>query len=99
MNKNKEIALQIVSFDRAEKSPKELAEKYCEVLDTLDNHSGSKGCTGVAIGGTSDGVRKLTKIEVITRALRDAGFFIVDYKSNYDGARSLTGLVIAPLKD
>lgn len=55
----------------------------------------SRCCTGVVTGGRSE----LTKIEVVTGALRDAGFTIVDYKSNHDGQKFLTGLVIAPLKD
>lgn len=61
----------------------------------LANQESLKGCTGVAIGGD----RKLTRIEVVTRALRDAGYVIVDYKSNHNENTDLTGLVIARLKD
>lgn len=43
--------------------------------------------------------RKLTKIEVLARALENVGFSIVDYKSNYEFQEKLTGLVIAQLKD
>ena len=97
MNENKAIALEILKLHREQfefPNEKEMAEKYNEILEVLDNHSGSKGC----IGGPSV-VRKLTRIEVVTRALKDAGYVIVDYKSNHNENTDLTGLVIARLKD
>ncbi len=99
MNENKAIALEIMKLQGATISAKETSEKYNEVLKILDNYSGSKACTGVAVGGVSGETRKPTRIEVIMNALKNAGYVIVDYKSNYDHQKNLTGLVIAPLKD